>query len=64
MFCNLRGFLGRTPGEMLSNRVCEITHEPLIEFGFAQRSSLRLPSAMVRIRQTFFLSLLDSFRFN
>jgi hypothetical protein len=49
---------------MLSNRVCEITHEPLIEFGFAQRSSLRLSSAMVRIRQTFFLSLLDSFRFN
>jgi hypothetical protein len=35
------GFLGQTPGEMLSNRVCEITHEPLIEFGFAQRFSLR-----------------------
>jgi hypothetical protein len=47
---------------MLSNRFCEITHEPLIDFGFSQCSPLCLPSPLVRVGQTFFLSLLDGLR--
>jgi hypothetical protein len=64
VLCDLRGFLGWTSGEVLSNRFREITHELLIELSFAQRSALRFPPALFRVRQTFFLSLLDSFRFN